>query len=32
MTFDVDSAQLTMDPGRLYREEVFTDRRTGTNT
>jgi len=27
---EVDVSELTMDPGSLYREEVFTDRRAGT--
>ena len=30
MAIDDDAADLRMDPGTLYREELFTDRRVGT--
>lgn len=30
MASDIDVSELTMDPGSLYREETFTDRRLGT--
>ena len=30
MTTPLDPSQLRMDPGALYREEVYTDRRIGT--